>query len=355
MKKVNLFLLAAGALAMTACSSNEKENDAVEAPVEIRLSSGLTMQGGTRAVDSNPLQATQIASGEKVYVWVDDRKSDGSALNTNGENYVQNWELTADGSGNLSGDAKYYPPTGGHIDVYCIHGNFSGDTYTSRTTYPATSTAWTHTVQADQSTDANYAVSDLLYGSLQNCKRQSAAHQVTFKHKLSKIEVLLKEDASATVPNSKLKDATVYVQNTKNTATFTFTAKAGAFTTAANADGYQDAYNSYGGTVAATGDAAEITMKKTSETVSDNNSALKPLFAEAIIVPQEVAASTKLLRIRLADGGDLFATLADATTFLPGKKYTYTVTVGLTEIKLSSTVSDWSKVEGNISATMDNE
>lgn len=119
-------------------------------PVEIRLTSGLQVQ--TRATHNLD---TQLKNDEKVYVWVDDA---GSGV-ASPELYAKN-ELTADGSGNLSGGtAMYFPSTGNAVNIYAIHGNLSE--YTT-----LWGTEQTHTVATDQTSGDNktgYATSDLVY------------------------------------------------------------------------------------------------------------------------------------------------------------------------------------------------
>ena len=364
MKKY-LFLMAAGAIALMACSSDDSNESKNNAPVPINLSSSLTMQN-TRAVDDVKAQGTAIVKGETVYAWIDDRKTDNSALNQ--ENYVTAWTLTADGTIGLTPAAtKYYPTTGGNIDVYAIHGNFAS---APTGNYPAVSATWTHTVLEDQATPtnlsttatpeyvpANYAKSDLLYGSLQNETRKSASpyHAITFKHKLSKIEVYLKQDDNATVSNANLASAQVYIMNTLPDATFTFTAKEGALVQdgSESNDDFQIRYNAYGGSITAGGTAYANGIKMLQHTDATASGTAYPLFAEAIIVPQTIANTTDFLRIHLSDGGDLYAKLSATTTFVQGKKYTYTVTVGLTGITLTSSITDWGEgATDNLNANM---
>ena len=143
----------------------------------MRLSSSLDQR--TRAAYTKT-QETQILSGENVYAWVDEAKSDGAV------EYIQAWQLTADGSGNFSAAQKTYPISGNPINVYAVHGNFS--------TAPSGSfptAALSHHVNVVQNTSAGYAASDLLYATGTNLARQTAAHQLTFRHLLSKIEVYL--------------------------------------------------------------------------------------------------------------------------------------------------------------------
>ncbi len=345
-------ILYAIALILAACvndSTIKEINFEDDITPAIKLSSSLSMMNTRSAV---PTQTTQIANGEIVYAWIEDH--------TTNESVATAWTLTANGNGELnSSTPKYYPSTGNNIDVYCIHGNFSQSITENTTDYPSVNETFTHTVEQDQTT--NYAKSDLLYGSLQDEGRKTSGqtHQVDFKHKLTKIVVQLKQDdeTNPTINNNSLANAQVYVLNTMPTATFTFTAKAGAFTTTESDDGYQTAFNSYGGTVTAGGSAYSVGEDETTkfdlggikmlqQTNTTPGTDEFPVFAEAIIVPQTFEKTKNFLRIDLASGGKLYAKLAESSVpadgvFLAGKEYTYTVTVGLTGISLTSSISDW--------------
>ena len=324
MKYRNLLLATAATLAFGACSSDSGQSVERETPAEISLVSCLSNTATRGAFDTDAgitrLQSTQIAAGETVYAWVED--NNGSASSP----YVNAWKLTAQGDGNFSGATQYYPATGDNVDVYCIHANLA-----EAPTGAFPTTALTHTVMADQSTAANYLKSDLLYGSVQNQGRKST-QPVIFKHKLAKIEVKLKVGDGLTAAQLMDAGTAVYIQNTLPTATYT-PAKAPAL-----ADGGDIA--AYGGTVKATGTATDINMYLQKET---DATATILAFGEAIIVPQSVSPSVNFIRIRLADGGDIFAKLGGTAdkVFEAGKRYVYTVTVNLTTITLTSSITDW--------------
>ena len=199
-------------LVFTACSNDSELSTAVDnsEPVELRLSSG--MQLSTRAAYTNT-QNTQILSGEKVYAWVDETTTPTAT------EYIHAWELTADGSGNFTSDRKNYPISGRPVDVYALHGNFTGIT-SGTTTFPA---SLTHTIATNQTTD--YAKSDLLYASATNLARQTAAHQLTFSHLLAKVEVYLVAGTGTT--DAELATAQVTLKNILPEAPLTLTRSGG--------------------------------------------------------------------------------------------------------------------------------
>ena len=316
MKKHSLAILLM-ALAFTACSNDTDTTQAgtqANQPVELRLSSG--MQLSTRAAYTNT-QNTQILSGEKVYAWVDE------ATTPTATEYIHAWELTADGSGNFTASRQNYPISGRNVNVYALHGNFTGIT-AGTTTFPA---SLTHTVATDQSTD--FAKSDLLYASATGLVRQTAAHQLTFSHLLSKVEVYLVAGTGTT--DTELATAQVTLQNILPSAPLTMSKSTGC---------------SVG---SASGTATTITCKMQSQT--DQQVTIESVaqnaygFAEAVIVPQWVNTTH-------ASGGAAvdFITVTIGTTsykaqinkeFTAGKRYTYHVVVNKSGISLSSTISQW--------------
>lgn len=308
MKKYLFF--AAAALALASCSNDGNMPDNANDPVEIRLTSGLQVQSrATHNLD------TQLKNGEKVYVWVDDA---GSGV-TSPELYAKN-ELTADGSGNLSGGtAMYFPSTGNAVNIYAIHGNL-----TDYTTFWGTQQ--THTVATDQTSGdgkTGYATSDLVYCKKDNVARTSQAVNLQFSHLLSKMEVVLVQGNGA--PNI----SKVEILNTKLQATFTPDKTNGCPVTAAGeiADDTQNAITIDNGTTAS----------------ADSES---PTLNEAIIVPQTIAKDTQLFRITTDNGGTLYYKVPDGgVTFDGSKRYRYTITAKLTGLTVTCTISDWTAGE----------
>ena len=315
-KDIQWIILAAATLTLGACSSDSEQSALPE--VELRFSSSLELL--TRAAYTKT-QDTQIADGEKVYAWVDEVKSTGAV------EYIQAWQLIADGNGNFPAEKKVkklYPVSGNPVNVYAIHGNFAT---TPSGTFPTA--ALSHNVSTDQSSDAGYVVSDLLYATGANLARQTAAHLLTFSHLLSKVEVYLV--AGTGTDDAELATATVSILNTKPTALVTLS-KTGA------------------PTISASGTATEISAKMQHETdqkvsVSGGTPSPAYAFAEAVIVPQ-------LVNTTGASGGDEvdFVKITIGTSsytakvnkeFTGGNRYTYNVVVNKSGIEFTSTIAQW--------------
>ncbi len=279
MKAKLVMTLAAATMILAGCNNDENEiTDYWNG--EIRLSSGVTVQQ-TRANTDVPDK--QIAADEVVKVVVKKQSGDSHAY----AGYTL--DFTADGNGGLSNPASmYYPASGMGVNIYAYH--------------PANAAA-SFSVQENQSVDADYYKSDLLYSEAKNYDRQKEAHSLTFVHKLCKVEYTLK--AGTGTPS--LDKATVQWLNVAKT--IGFTAETGV--------------------VATPTDATTITPHATHG---------------AIIVPQTVNGSTKLLQVTLADGGVLYYTPGTNQEFAGGKKYRYEITVNLSGLTVKSTITDWETV-----------
>ena len=279
MKAIHYMLFAAATLTLAACSKEENPN-APDAQVELRLTSALEVQ--SRAAHGFD---TQLKEGEAVHVWVDDA--------TTGKSLYSNNTLTAGSDGALTGgETMYFPATCNSASIYAIHGNFGNTDMAD---------FWgkeqTHTVAQDQrSTGDGYAQSDLVYYKLSNVSRNGNPTTVglTFKHLLSKVEVVLVQGAGKPIISK------AEILNTRLNATFT--------------PGKTDETV----TVTASGTKGENPIEIDND-LSDVN--------EAVIVPQTLKAGTEFIRITTPDGDKLVYSLPADKTFKPGEKYRFTITV----------------------------
>lgn len=332
--------MAAATLILAGCSNDENETMS-NGPVELRLTSGVTVQQ-TRA----NTQSTQIAANEVVYAWVDDAGAASPSVTASA--YINAWKLTADGSGNFTGTSMYFPASGNGVDIYALHGDFGTTTFTegmasAGTAFPTN--ALTHTVAADQapgtsSSMAAYTKSDLLYARQTGVTRSGASgntktQNLTFYHMLSKVEVALKAGAGS----PDLTDAVVTIENTKLKADFT------PDKTKDIADASSGQENRAGMIKLTTNDndAAPITIGNTVTTAENWDSS--PVYNEAIIVPQTINASASghFIKVQLKDKAALYYNVENQQ-FESGKKYSYKITVDLTGLTVTSSIEDWTAV-----------
>lgn len=283
MKAIHYMLFAAATLTLAACTGDEllDKPNAPDAQVELRLTSALEVQ--SRAAHGFD---TQLKEGEAVHVWVDDA--------TTGKSLYSNNTLTAGTDGALTGgETMYFPATCNSASIYAIHGNFAENTdYTN---------FWgaeqTHTVMQHQRSDGRgYAQSDLVYCKLSNVSRNGNPTTVglTFKHLLSKVEVVLVQGAG----NPSI--SKVEILNTKLEAKFT------------------PSKTDETVTVTASGTTGENPIEIDND-LSDVN--------EAVIVPQTLKKGTEFIRITTPGGDKLVYSLPAGKTFKPGEKYRFTITV----------------------------
>lgn len=290
-----LFLMAG----FTSCTNDELE----QKPFDGRTPINLTSSVATRSISQN-IQDTQIANGVQVGVFA---QSGGTAIE-NGDNNV----LTADGNGAFSGTTMYFPEEG-DVDIYAYapyNSNWNGQLSANNE----------FTVQADQSSDANYCASDLMIGVPSTGNPVSSttdAVQLNFKHKLTKLNINFNIGQSGV----DLKGATVKVKNVKTTATVNV--QSGTVT-------------EFAGSAVADITAAVFDASATTFTAS------------VIFVPQTITTNTTFVEVTTTSAGSFTAPLSQDVTFEGGKKYTYTAqfTGGgdepvKMELKVGSVVDNW--------------
>ncbi len=299
MKTRFLVTMATAAMVLAACNNEETDNWAGE----IRLSSGLVVQ--TRA-NSNDVPDKQIAENQQIGIYVEG--IDGETT----YNGYANVSAKADGGGNFSNysTTMYYPQSGKSVQISAYHPHTNAEA----------SDPYDFTVETNQATAANYFKSDLLYSGKGTYERKSTAHSLTFNHKLVKVAcTLIAGDGSPDISG-----ATVEIMIPERTVSFDRTT--GAVET------------------------ATVSTKSGNVTLGQYG---------AIIAPQTYSKGTKFLKVTLVSGGALYYTIPNGTgdadlVLAAGSVYTFNITVDLTELKVSSTISDWTPVTAKSgSAVMD--
>lgn len=299
------------AVAMFA-ACNKSEEPATTDNGQINFTSALSLFRST----SQELQGTNIDAANTAGIFI---KEDAVTPTVT---YDQNMEYTADGAGKLTpptGKQPYFPTTGNGVNVYAY------------APYNAAYTALdgadnTFSVKADQSADGDYIKSDFIWGTpaTNPVTRTSSAVNIAFNHKLSKINFTITPGTGFTAAD--LQEATVSILNTKPDAKV----------------------NLKDGTVgAAEGTAAPILAAKFAADATT-------FTGSAIIIPQELAISTKFIQVTLKNGKTLSYPLEKAMTFAGGTKYIYNITANMESLDVTSTIVDWNTGEtitGN--ATLD--
>lgn len=287
--KKNMIFAAIAALALTACSNDDEIK--VGGDNAILLTSSLNVAETRAATD---IQTSAFDAGENVDVYITEHNG-----GNNPTTYPQPIEYTTGAGGALTVGTQYYYPTSGNgVNIYAL--------------YPATAaTGELFTIADDQSTDANYKASDLMYGKPASNPVSPSANAVNiqFTHLLSKVTINLIAGANVT----SLDGAKVELIGVKPSTTLT-----------ASKDGC-----SIG---AASGTATSITVMTATETVTSGS---------AIIVPQTLPEM--FLQVTLG-GATLTGKLSTGEpTLVAGNAYTYDITVNMRggALEIEGSITPW--------------
>ena len=279
MKKSKLLGWAIMALAsLSACTDNA--GDVLAGESEIRLTSEITPS----RVTSLDYQSTQIVPGQKVGITITGAKAAHKNVA---------WRVGEDGVLTNTGDPVFWA----NEDVVI-------------TAYHPYNSAWTGTshefsVSTDQSDNANYRNSDLLWAMATSSMTKTAIPLV-FEHKLAKVNVTLRSEDI-----DDLSGAVVSICGTNVTTSF----------------------NPTTGSLSAT--STDVQEIKAGETTSS------AYTASAIVVPQTVANGTKFIKIVLGDK-TFYYTLSTDKELRAGYSHNYTLTIKDMEVTAESDkITDW--------------
>ena len=287
--KKNMIFAAIAALALTACSNDDDIK--VGGDNAILLTSSLNVAETRAATD---IQTSAFDAGETVDVYITEHNG-----GNNPTTYPQPIEYTTGAGGALTVGTQYYYPTSGNgVNIYAL--------------YPATAaTGELFTIADDQSTDANYKASDLMYGKPASNPVSPSANAVNIKftHLLSKVTINLKPGVNVT----SLDGAKVELLGVKPSTTLT-----------AGIDGHS--------ITDASGTAIPITVMTATETVTSGS---------AIIVPQTLPEM--FLQVTLG-GATLTGKLdSGAPELTPGNEYIYDITVNMRggALEIEGSITPW--------------
>ena len=290
MKKFNLLSLA---VATTIASFTACTNDAEEIlfqEKEIKLTSEIKP---TSRVTDLAYQSNQIVEDQQVGITI-----------TGAESRHDNvaWIVGANGTLTNTGETIYWSNTQAVINAYHPYNS------------SWTGTSHSFSVNTDQSKEANYCNSDLLWATATATKTETPV-ALTFSHKLAKINVTL-TSTNAT----DLSGAIISICGTNITTNFN----------------------------PATGELSNTTTANVQE-IKAGITTKDAYTASAIVIPQTVNSGTKFIKVIL--GSKIFYYTLNADKVLKsGYSHNYTLTIkGREEMELKSNViADWENDNDNI-------
>lgn len=357
MKKYVFLLLAATALAFTACSSDDVAEQAQQGAVPICLNASVDGNSQTRGFTS-----TSLYNNTKVYVWADMINLSDNIRTE----YFKGWRLKATTSNgerlvlDQGSETKYFPATNA-LDMYAMVGNFSGFVINNQNSLPVSPGFIYHTVNTDQSTEADYYESDMLYGQVRDQEAVLAAVGVDLKlyHMMSRVRVVLipgnGNSTNDAYGNTLMYTATVKLLDVETRAKFTparqismdnfalQATRAAMVELAPKGVDDDENYVSKHDISIATG----VASYDSGNHITDNS------YGDAIIPPQTIPAG-KFIQVTLTDTGtdlthDTFFRFDSDFTFESGKQYQFQLTldrIGET-YSIQPTITAWTSENAN--------
>ena len=320
-----------------------------EAPVPILL--GSSMQGAATRSISQTLQATELEKDTEVGVFIYYSGDKESTTHSYGYKNVKYTVKDPTGSGVTPGDLAlasgetqpYFPEDKTQVvDVYAFAPRSIYTAQTADLSGLAPLTPLTaedvFSTKADQTTDANYCLSDFVWGTGSSASTSSAI-QINMAHKLSKVNINIAAGTGMTL--AKLDKAKIILNGVLLDGTVDFTT--GAVTL--RADDPLIPYTNNPSPVTLTDNSCTFAQGKFSDGVTDCYT------SSAVIIPQTIAASAtttvpvNIISIQLWDGsayGTAYNVAATSGhTFAAGTAYNYDITINAGGLSLTTSITDW--------------
>jgi len=276
MKTKKLLFAAAALTVLTACSSDDSPMDSVEQCVPVTLAYSTIDATETRAAQD--LNEGTFASDESVKV----------RISNTGASEWTDYTFTTGSAGTMTAPnpAPYYPAGSQNIDIVAYYPATAGETFT---------------IATDQTADASYKASDLMFASVTDQAKQAEAVNLTFQHKMAKLCV------NITAGQGVGSITSVSLLNVRPTVSFNQT----------------------------TGEVGEASGEATTIAMSNNGAAVIP--AQTI--------DGGLLSIVTDKGTATYSVASKA--FAAGQLYTLNITVNLRAVGTTTAITGWTS-EGTV-------
>ena len=305
MKATKIISACAVLVALASCSNDHviSQPGAEDTPIRIQANVGAVT---TKA--ASDIQGSQFVNGESVNVYIYEHTTGGPATYTYGNGGNGLVTCTSDGAGKLNPGSIFYPQNGNGIDVYGV--------------YPTsvTENQSQFSVNTDQSQDANYKASDLMYASCQTDHRKGSDVNLTFVHKLSKVTVELIPGTG--FQDTDLDNAVVNIMNTYTACSIASLDKSGI------------------GSITASAIPSDIKPVKIGTWSNSTKAKMS-----AIVIPQTINAGDQLFEVTL-DGISTpykykIPIGGNNVVFAEGKEYNYKLTIKIDGIGVTSSINNW--------------
>lgn len=305
-KSYIMIAASAAVVLATSCSGNDEEQAVGQGLVPITLTASVADGPEATRTVGNVVQESLFPNQTTFYAFFPSGACIGDATSSCGTVFTNN------GSGG----------------THPSHQPFFNDDATQTTVsayYPysaggkqVTNATTSFSVETDQTTEANYKASDLLYATA-TVTKESPTAELNFTHQLSRIIVKMKTSGITA-------NVSVTLNNTMTT-------------TALNDGRPADSPSPR--------NSATITMGTVTATSADYS------YLSAIIIPQTLAEGTTFLTFDVKDYGTFtYEIPAGGKQFSSGHSYTYDVTVTSTHaIMMSVSIEDWNTVNRELNFT----
>ena len=272
-----VFIISVAAVILSACTRMENPAGS-NVPVSLSYS---TLEADEESKAAQNLNEGTFDSGEKIKV---------RTSNTGAGQWTDYIFTAGDAGAMIPPDPKPYFPSGSqNIDIVAY--------------YPATA-GTSFTVAADQTSDASYKASDLMFASVTNQARQQSAVNLEFRHKLAKLCVNVTPGDGISSINS------ITLLGVQPTVSFN----------------------------QATGAVGEASGHATDIAMSNNG---------AVIIPAQ-SLTGNLFTIVTDKGTVTFQVAFGKKTIAAGKRYTWEITISRLAVGATIDISDWMGEEGTV-------
>lgn len=300
MKATKIISACAVLVALASCSNDLSQPTAEDTPIRIQANVG----GITTRAAHNLLSS--FGSEDAINVIITENTTNKQTQS--GETYNP-MVYTHDGSQFNAATTQYFPSNGNGIDVWAV--------YPSTVTESSNESSNTYfTIESNQTSDANYKKSDLMFAQKLENKTKKDEIKLSFSHQLSKIIVKLEKedgiDGSLNGAEIKLTDVVMKTPLT------------------VRGDGIT------------LGDLSTVEGNKGDLTIGTYNEANG---TAAIVIPQ--STSSMKFKVTLANGGSYTAAMPSTTaTFAANTEYTFTLKLKANEITVSASIKAWTPTDG---------